>query len=475
MLAATVAEAATRFGDRPAFVDPRGNVLTYAALDADATAVAAGLLQQGLGEGSVVALTLASGFGYVAAYVGAARIGAVTAGVNPSLTDSERAAIIDRLQPDTVIDAEPPCGTGAVSTLADDPDRPVAIVFTSGTTGPPKGALFRERQLSAVCDLDLGPGWHERWGGGGPMLASTQFAHVGFMTKLPWYVRTGVTMHLLDRWRPGDVLRTIAEHRIATLGVVAPQLALMLRCPEIDELDLSCVTAIIAGGAASPPGLVRAARERFGAGYSIRYSSTESGGTGLATAFDVPDDEALFTVGRPRPGVDIAIVDDSGDPVADGETGELHLRTPSMFDGYWNDPEATATTLVDGWIHTGDLASRDASGLVTLRGRKKEMYIRGGYNVAPAEVEAVLSEHPAVAHVAVVPRPDEVMGEIGVAAIVPTTTTAPPTLAELREFAAPHLARWKLPEAIVILDDLPLTAMQKVDRAALAAAVLAAP
>ena len=239
-------------------------------------------------------------------------------------------------------------------------------------------------------------------------LASTQFAHVGFMTKLPWYLRVGTTMHVLDRWRAADVLTAIATHRIDTVGVVAPQLALMLRSPLMDELDLTCVERIIAGGAASPPGLVRAARERFGAAYSIRYSSTESGGVGLGTDFDAPDDEALHTVGRPRPGVEVRIVDDGAD-VPDGDTGELWLRTPAMFDGYWHDPEATAATIVDGWIRTGDLASRTPDGLVTLKGRSKEMYIRGGYNVAPAEVEAVLSDHPSVAAVAVAP-PDDVMG-----------------------------------------------------------------
>jgi acyl-CoA synthetase (AMP-forming)/AMP-acid ligase II len=298
------------------------------------------------------------------------------------------------------------------------------------------------------------------------MLASTQFAHVGFMTKLPWYLRCGATMHVLDRWRAGDVLRTLTEHRIGTLGVVAPQLALMLRHPDLAELDVDCVQRIIAGGAASPPGLVAEARARFGAEYSIRYSSTESGGVGLGTDFGAPDHEALFTVGRPRPGVDVRIVS-GGEDVADGETGELFLRTPAMFDGYWRDPEATATTLVDGWIRTGDLASRSPDGLVTLKGRTKEMYIRGGYNVAPAEVEAVLSEHPAIAAVAIVPRPDDVMGEIGVAVVVTRSSDVVPDLEDLRRFGGERLARWKLPEALVVVDELPLTVMQKLDRQAL--------
>lgn len=132
------------------------------------------------------------------------------------------------------------------------------------------------------------------------------------------------------------------------------------------------------------PPLVRAARERFGARYSIRYSSTESGGIGLATAYDAPDAEALHTVGRPRDGVEVRIVDGDGHDVEPGVTGEPWLRTTATFDGYFGgDEAATAATLVDGWIRTGDLARADDTGCVVLAGRMKEMYIRGGYNVAP--------------------------------------------------------------------------------------------
>lgn len=140
-----------------------------------------------------------------------------------------------------------------------------------------------------------------------------------------------------------------------------------------------------------------------------------------------------------------------------------------MMRGYWRDDEATAATIVDGWIRTGDLARIDERGLFRLAGRKKEMFIRGGYNVYPMEVEAVLASHDGVAAVAVVPRPDPVMGELGVAVIVPVDAAEPPTLEDLRTFAAYRLAPYKLPEALRLVDELPLTAMQKIDRAALAA------
>jgi acyl-CoA synthetase (AMP-forming)/AMP-acid ligase II len=139
------------------------------------------------------------------------------------------------------------------------------------------------------------------------------------------------------------------------------------------------------------------------------------------------------------------------------------------MDGYWRDPEATAATLVGGWLRTGDLGSVDERGNLRLAGRTKEMFIRGGYNVYPAEVEGVLADHPAVAEVALVPRPDEVMGELGVAVIVPSDPARPPTLDEVRAFLEPKLARYKLPEAIRVVTELPRTPMQKIDRRALAA------
>ena len=471
-LAATVRAAAERFGDRPAFIDPDGSVLTYAELDHRSEAVAAGLRAEGIGDGDVVLLRLPSDSGYVIAYAAAAKLGAVAAGVNPRLAPPEQDAVaavaggaltID--DPAQLVDLSRP---GRVDPLSDDPTRPVALVFTSGTTGQPKGALFREEQLAAITRIDVADVWGDPAAAATPMLAGTQFAHVGFMTKLPWYLRIGSTTHVLGRWRAADALACVVEHRIPSIGGVAPQIALLLR-EDIEALDLGCVQSLIVGGAASPPALVREARERFAAGYSIRYSSTESGGCGTGTAVDADDDEALFSVGRPRGGIEVSIHADDGTELANGEVGEVWLRSPTAMAEYWRDPETTATTLVDGWLRTGDLGRLDDTGLLRLAGRSKEMFIRGGYNVYPAEVEAVLADHPAVAEVAVVPRPDDVMGEVGVAVVVAADPAAPPSLEDLRQFLGDKLARYKAPEALRLVDALPLTPMQKVDRRALAA------
>lgn len=473
-LAATVRGAAARFGDRAAFVDPDGASLSYADLDGRSDEVAAGMVAAGLGPGDVVLLRLPSDSTYVVAYAAAAKVGAITAGVNPLLAAPEQAAVtavaggaLTLASPDEVEALRRP--GPSLAPPGDDPELAVALVFTSGTTGQPKGALFRHRQLAAITHIDVEDAWGDATTAPTPMLAGTQFAHVGFMTKLPWYLRLGTTTHILGRWRAPDALACIAEHRIPSVGGVAPQIALLLR-EDIEAYDLDCVRTLVVGGAASPPALVRQAKERFRADYSIRYSSTESGGCGTGTAFDADDEETLFTVGKPRGGIEVGIRDDDARTLPDGEVGEVWLRSPTAMDGYWRDPDATAAALVDGWLRTGDLGLIDPWGNLRLAGRTKEMFIRGGYNVYPAEVEGVLADHPAVAEVAIVPRADEVMGEVGVAVIVPVDPDRPPSLDDVRSFLEPMLARYKLPEAIRIVVELPRTPMQKVDRRALQAA-----
>jgi len=492
MLGSVVAEAARRFGDRPALTTPQGWSLTYAQLDRYADEAAGGLARRGIGVGDVVALVLPSGCAYAVAYVALARLGAITVGVNPVLAPTERATACDVVGPtlvlaadglaaklpaektETIATATAPTGVlaairanaTACSAAREDPDRDLAIVLTSGTTGRPKGAVFTGRQLDAVTRYDLGPR-ADAWGGGGPMLAGTQFAHVGFMTKFAWYVRTGAELLLLDRWRAADVLDIVEATRMPVIGGVAPQIALMLRDERFDERDFSAVQALVVGGAPSPPALVAEARARFDAAYSIRYSSTESGGVGTGTAFDAPDDEALHTVGRPRSGMGLAIRDENGRNGPAGAVGEVCLRSDAAMDRYWDDPVATARALRHGWLHTGDVGWIDEAGCLHLVGRDSDMYLRGGENVFPAQVEAVLTNHPLVRDIAIAPCPDDVMGNRGVAVVVPADAGHPPTLDELRAFAADDLARFELPEDLEIVDALPLTAGHKLDRRAL--------
>jgi acyl-CoA synthetase (AMP-forming)/AMP-acid ligase II len=241
----------------------------------------------------------------------------------------------------------------------------------------------------------------------------------------------------------------------------------MLREPDFDAYDLDSVRFLVVGGGPITPGLAQEARDRFRAALATRYSCTEAG-IGLGTAFDDPEEDAIVSVGRPHPAIELGVLDDDDRAVPPGDIGQVCLRSPAVMSGYWRNTDATrAAFTADGFIRTGDLGWVDDRGRLRLVGRTKEMYVRGGYNVFPVEVEAVLSTHPSVAGVAITPVVDPVMGEIGVAVIVPRDAAAPPSLAQLREFAAPQLAPYKLPEALRVLDSLPLTPMEKVDRRAL--------
>jgi acyl-CoA synthetase (AMP-forming)/AMP-acid ligase II len=495
MLGGVVGEAARRFGERPAVVAPSGWMLTYEALDRISDELAAGLHQRGLRTGDVLALALPSSPEYLLAYIAAAKLGAITAGINPRLADEQRRALLDVAGPRLVL-GTPDLLAGApgdhetveiaLAETADealrnlrsdaphapasaDPQRPVAVVFTSGTSGIPKGVVFTEGHLDAITKLDIGG----RRDGGGPMLASTELVHVGVMTKLAWYLRIGSTLHLLQRWRAGDALRVISRQRMTSVGAIAPQVALMLRHPDFDAFDLRSVATIVAGGAPSPPALVAEARDRFGAAYSIRYSSTESGGVGTATAFDAPDDEALHTVGRPRPGVAVTIRDDEGRTLPPEEVGTIWLRSPAVMAGYWRNAAATSGALVAGWLRTPDLGCVDHKGRLVITGRHDDAYVRGGYNVHPEVVEAALRDHARIAEVAVIPRPEAVLGEVGVAVVVPRPGGAPVDLDELRRHAAGRLAHHELPEALLLVDELPRTAVDKIDRRALRSLVAA--
>ena len=503
MLGELIAEAARRFGDASAYVATGGWAVSYAELDRVSDEVGAGLRARGVRPGDVVALALPALPEYPIAYLAAAKIGAITAGINPRLSPPERAAVLAVAQPRLVLataelaptPSESPASFGAAEVLLvepatsvgelfdglrlpgpakvefvdDDPELPVVIVFTSGTTGTPKGALFCNRQLSAITAIDVG----DRWGGGGRSLVGTAMAHLGFMTKLAGNLRQGGCAYLTDRWRASDALRFTADNKLTGVAGIPTQVALMLQVPDFDEYDLSSVQAIVVGGGPATPALVEEARRRFGAAMMVRYSCTEAA-IGIGTRLDDPAEDAIVSVGRPLAGVELALLNDEDKPVAAGEVGSVCLRSPAVMSGYWRDSAATAAAFTpDGFVRTGDLGWLDSAGRLHLAGRSKEMYVRGGYNVYPVEVESVLADHPDVAAVAVVPRQDPVMGEVGVAVVVPRTAGpgVGPSLESLRTFAAGRLAAYKLPEDLRLVDELPLTAMEKLDRRALATLV----
>ncbi len=469
--------------------------LTFAGWDTASAAVAGMLVSLGVTKGDVVCLLLPSSIDYAVCYQAAARIGAITTGVNLRMGAAEQASITARVHPAvTVVDTDAvasdavPLGSGTVlarhalaeawdhgapSVCTADAHDPVAIVWTSGSTGVPKGAVFDHANLEAVAagtDVLSHPGDRR--------LSPLPFAHVGYMTRAWDEIAHGVTTVITPQpWTAASAIELLTSERVTVGQGVPTQWALMLAHDDLDGADLSSLRIAGTGASRVPPELVRAMRERLGCPVVVRYTSTESSlGTGTQPEDD--DEVVATTVGRPVPGVELEVVDGDGLPVPSGEVGRVRLRSAAVLCGYVGDlasgalldPVATATVLdADGWVTTGDLGTVGDDGNLRLAGRVSEMYIRGGYNVYPAEVEAVLGELPGVAQVAVVGAPDPVLGEIGVAFVVPRSPVAAPGLDDLRAGCRARLADYKAPDRLHLVEDLPVTPMAKIDKRELAA------
>jgi acyl-CoA synthetase (AMP-forming)/AMP-acid ligase II len=296
------------------------------------------------------------------------------------------------------------------------------------------------------------------------------------MTRAWDEIAHGVTTVITPTpWRADDTVRIMERERVTVGQGVPTQWALMLASEELVRADLTSLRVVGTGAARTTATLVSEVRRRFGVPVVVRYTSTEAS-LGTGTALNSPDEEVATSVGRPVAGVELAVVDDDGCAVAAGSVGQVKLRSPAVMRGYWGrgpgrgralrallDADATASVLsADGWLTTGDFGLITPEGNLQLSGRAHERYIRGGYNVYPAEVEDALATHVSVARAAVVGVPDEVLGEIGVAVVV-AAEGATPELDELRAHCAHWLSDYKAPDALVVVEELPLTPMMKVD------------
>ncbi len=481
-------DAASADPEREAYVHGEKRV-SYGWLDRAADGFAATLLDSGIQAGEVVALLLPSSIKFAACYLGALRAGAVTSAVNLRLGPSEQTSIFSRTEPRLTVlgdGAKPPADAplGRILEVADlkdafaadpparlprlHPDDPTCIVWTSGTTGAPKGAVY-DHQTQAAISRNIG----QLTVTGDRRLVVLPFPHVGYMTRM-WDELAHTTTIVLvgEPWSAAETLRLIATERI-TMGTGVPtQWSLVLAHPDLARTDCSTLRVAGLGGASIPPELVRRMREVLRCPVITRYTSTEAGVT-TSTLVTDSDEVIATTVGRPAPEVELRIVDPvSAAELGPDEVGEVLCRSPAMMRGYWHDPEQTAQVIdPDGWLHTSDLGFVGADGNLRLVGRLKDLYIRGGYNVYPAEVEAVLGEHPAVERAAVVGIPDPVLGEIGVAFVVPAPGADPATLGleELRAWSRARLADYKAPDQVRVVEDLPITSMLKTDKRALVA------
>jgi fatty-acyl-CoA synthase len=302
---------------------------------------------------------------------------------------------------------------------------------------------------------------------------STPFFHTGgwnvFATPL-WH--RGGTVILFDQFDPSSFIDTIAEERCTVVLTVPTQLVMMSQASSWGR-PLPDLRFFISGGAPCPPALATKVRA---AGYTLRegYGLTECG----PNCFAISSEEAVRNpgkVGRPVPFLEMRLVSESLTDVPDGEPGELLLRGPQMFGGYLHDPAKTTEVLADGgWLRTGDLAIRDSDGLFAICGRRKEMYISGGENVFPGEVESALTAHPSIAEAVVVGVPHSVWGEVGCAFVLPRVGVDAPSPDEVIAFARKNLAAYKSPRRVVVMTEFPRLGSGKPDRRALSALAPAA-
>lgn len=489
--------AAATFGDRLALIEGNGTSgrrWTYAALLSDCERAAYALAQR-FSPGERVAIFAANCPEWVMVEFGAALAGLTLVTVNPAFLPKEVAyvlgqskasgvivqnqyrgrdlcAVVEEVRAELptlreilplddwadLISAAPVCPLPSVS-----PFDIAQIQYTSGTTGFPKGAQLTHRGLAnngRFFARALGAGPDDVWVNPMPMFHT---AGCGLVTL--GALQTGGRHVLPPAFDPALMLALFEAERGTLMLSVPTMLIRMLDHPDAQTRDVSAWRLSALGGAPVPPELVRRAGERFGIKVAIGFGQTEASPYLTHTVPDDPHPDWIETVGPPLPQTEIKVVDPAtGETLGLGETGEICARAPGVMAGYFDNPGATAQALdAQGWLHTGDLGSMDASGYCRIEGRLKDMIIRGGENIYPREIEDVLFTHPGVASAAVVGIPDTEWGE-QVAAFVQSRPGHALDAAELSGFCRAHLAAFKVPRVWRIVDQFPQTASGKIQK-----------
>ncbi len=502
-----VADTAQRVPDKEAIVygDER---ITWGEFDRRVDYLAKAFLEMGIGRGDRIGIISTTRPEYLETYMAAARIGAILVGFNILYSPAELTRLAAMTEPAAMVvlgraagkdvaaplkalfDTMPfvrhyivigdgaPDGAVAFDDLtgADRPDQDAAladrraeleeddgvlIVFTSGSTGKPKGALLTHRSIIdniAVEVPKFGCVSDDR------VLLHLPMNHVGGATELSIpALMVGGTLVMMDHFHPAETLQMIQDEHITLLGQVPTMFIMELNLPNYADYDLSSLRAVVVAGAATPPPVMAKMLE-MAPSVVTGYGMTEVGGFVTYTDPDDDADTISFTVGAIAPEFGLKVVDEDRGEVKTGDVGEVAIRGTCVMKEYFRDPEETAAAIdEDGWFYTGDLGKLDDRGYLTLVDRKKDMYITGGYNVYPREVEEQIHLHPKVAFVACLGTSDDVMGEVGTLYVVPkpgTTLDAD----EIREHAKQGLAAYKIPKYISIRDALPLTGLGKVDK-----------
>ncbi|MGW1007544.1 long-chain-fatty-acid--CoA ligase [Streptomyces sp. NPDC002520] len=454
--------------------------LTYADLDRLSAQAAALLRTEGLRAGDRVALMLPNMPEFVVLYYGILRAGGIVVPMNPllkereteyHLRDSGAVLLFEWHQAPGEgaqgaaaagvrhIPVEPAAFTAELARL--EPHHEVApvshddvavLLYTSGTTGRPKGAALTHAGLRHNTEVNV---VHvQRLTSEDVIVGCLPLFHIfGQTCTMNVAMYSGATLVLVPRFDPQTVLDAIARDRATVFEGVPTMYAALLQHPGAEDADVSTLRMCVSGGASLPVEVLHGFERRFGCMVLEGFGMSE---TSPVVSFNHPDrPRKAGSIGTPIRDVEVRLLDDDGKDVAEGEVGELAVRGPNVMKGYWNRPEETAAAVPDGWLRTGDLARRDEDGYLYIVDRKKDLLIRGGYNVYPREIEEVLHEHPAVALAAVLGVPDERLGE-EVAAAVVLRAGSEASARELQEYVRERVAAYKYPRRVWLMDALPM-------------------
>ena len=470
--------------NRPALdYDDAGSIrtLTFGEIDARANRMAAELTSRGLARGDRLAVHLANRVEFIDLYLACTRLGVIFVPMNVLYKERELRHIVGDAEPKAVVaatnsDAVYPeaapiwdvdsltraaSARGGERTIAPlDGDDAAMIVYTSGTTGVAKGAVLSHNNLAAN-GITLTTVWKisesDRY------LAVLPLFHVhGLGNGLHSWLISGCRMRLLERFDQRTTPAVIKELRPTLVFGVPTVYIRMLDASVMTDEDARAIGAsgrlFVCGSAPLPAHVHEAFRHRFGHTILERYGMSEAL---MIMSNPYEGERRAGSVGPPLPGVSARIVGDAGQVLGDGEVGEVQIRSPHLFSGYWRRPEATDAAFHDGWFKTGDLGVRAPDGYYTLRGRRGDLIISGGFNIYPREVEEMLLEDPRIREAAVVGVADEVRGEVPIAYIVADDSLS---IAELEQTCRSQLASFKIPRAFVRVESLPRTALGKIQK-----------
>ncbi|MBN9747582.1 AMP-dependent synthetase [Amycolatopsis sp. A1MSW2902] len=470
-LAALPEERARRNPNRPCLADEHGE-LGNAGFAVRVRSAAAALRARGVGAGDVVAVLLPNRVEFAVVLFAAWRLGAAVTPVNPELTDGEASfqiadarakVVVGHGDSDLVTMRVEELATAAPDDgpVADDDHAVALLIYTSGTTGQPKGVVLDHRNVRVMTEmivdaLELGPADHS-------LLILLLFHVNGIVVSVLAPLLAGGRSTITARFRADDFFDTIERVRPTYFSAVPAIYARLAGLPETVRPDTSSLRLAVCGAAPMPAELIQRVEERFGVVVVEGYGLSE--GSCASTLNPLAGPRKPGTVGLPLPGQEVALMDPRGQLVTDGP-GEVVVRGPNVMRGYLNRPEATAATIVDGWLHTGDVGRFDEDGYLVLVDRIKDMIIRGGENLYPKEIENALHAHPAVLEAAVVGAPHPVLGELPVATVTlyPSRTASE---AELLAHCRERLTRVKVPVRIDIVPALPRNPVGKIDKPAL--------